>query len=227
MNQLKNNVLILVIFFLAGTAFGQVNDAGLKKSAVSANELMNWTLVGKGEVAKHGTQISLQESDDSKGIMLVSPEAYSNDIIVRYKVMALTPATVLVALLSASDVGPSVKLTIPEDFDGSLGLFTGEKENYFFAFKNAPHNVTPFVRKSPASGKTLGSASENSMIAGVYYAIEIGKYGEKLWLSVDGKKIFEVEDEEPLTGGHLALRIRGTAGFKAGCLIKGLEVWSR
>ncbi len=116
-------------------------------------------------------------------------------------------------------------LSIPEGFDGSLGLFTGERENYFFAFKNAPHNVTPFVRKSPA-GKKLGSANKNTMIAGVYYRIEIGKYQEKLWLSVDGEKVFEAEDNNPLKGGHLSLRIRGTAGFKAGCLIKDLEILS-
>jgi len=69
-----------------------------------------------------------------------------------------------VALLSVSDVGDSDKLTVPEDFDGSLGLFTKENEDYFFAFKNGPHNVTPFVRKSPER-KTPGSASENTMIA--------------------------------------------------------------
>lgn len=227
MTKLRFKMLVLAISVLAGTTFGQAVDAGLNKHVVSADELVNWTLVGKGEVAKHGAQVSLQESDDSKGIMLVSPDAYSNDIIVRYKVMALTPATVLVALLSASDEGASADLTIPEDFDGSLGLFTGEKENYFFAFKNAPHNVTPFVRKSPYAGKTLGSAKENSMIAGVYYDIEIGKKKDKLWLSVDGKKIIEARDKDPLDGGHLALRIRGTAGFKAGCLIKDLEVFSR
>jgi len=217
---------ILVMALLSGSAHGQATDPGLTKNAIGPDELLNWTLVGKGKVEKSGAQIAMQESDDSKGIMLVSQKAYGSDIIVRYKVLALTPATVLVVLLSTSDVGASDNLTIPEDFDGSLGLFTNEKENYFFAFKNAPHNVTPFVRKSPYAGQTLGSASENSMIAGVYYAIEIGKTGEKLWLSVDGKKVVEAEDKEPLQGGHLALRIRGTAGFKAGCLIKDLEVLS-
>ena len=224
MKKIRSNVLVLVILFLAGSVFGQINDAGLKKNIISPDELIGWTLVGKGHAEKYGAQIAMQESDDSKGIMLVSPDAYSGDIIVRYKVMALTPATVLVALVSLSDVGESLNLTIPEDFDGSLGLFTGEKENYFFAFKNAPHNVTPFIRKSPDVNNTLGSASENKMIAGIYYDIEIGKYGEKLWLSVDGEKIIEAEDSESLKGGHLALRIRGTAGFKAGCLIKDLEI---
>jgi hypothetical protein len=151
---------------------------------------------------------------------------YENDVIVRYRVLALTSPTVLVALLSISDQGESNELTVPGDFDGSLGLFVREKENYFFAFKNGPHNVTPFVRKSPSTGESLGTANENSMIAGVYYHVEVGKQQGKLWLTVDGKKLFETEDPDPLAGGHIALRIRGTAGFKAGCLIKDLEILS-
>lgn len=220
-----NLVLALVFLFTATSVFGQADDFGLHKSEVSPDELLNWTVMGIGKVEKSGSQVAMQESDDSKGIMLVSPDVYDNDVVVRYKVMALTPATVLVALLSVSDVGDSDKLTVPEDFDGSLGLFTSEKENYFFAFKNGPHNVTPFVKKSP-EGKTLGSASKNSMIAGVHYDIEVGKLEGKLWLKVDGEKLFETTDPEPLKGGHIALRIRGTAGFKAGCLIKDLEILS-
>ncbi|HYW94910.1 MAG TPA: hypothetical protein VE870_04935 [Bacteroidales bacterium] len=225
MKKNRNFVLVLFISLLAGSAYGQTKDFGLTKHAVSPKELANWNLVGNGQVDILGSQIAMQESDDSKGIMLVSPNAYGSDIIVRYKVLALTPSTVLVALLSLSDEGEPGSLSIPEDFDGSLGLFTGQKENYFFAFKNAPHNVTPFVRKSP-KGTKLGSATKNTMIAGVYYDIEIGKYQEKLWLSVDGVKVFEARDSDPLKGGHLSLRIRGTAGFKAGCLIKDLEVLS-
>lgn len=223
MNKMKKWNLIFTILLIAVGVSAQSNDYELTKFKVSPDELLNWAVMGKGKVEKSGSQVAMQESDDSKGIMLVSPDVYDNDVVVRYKVMALTPATVLVALLSVSDVGDSDKLTVPEDFDGSLGLFTGEKENYFFAFKNGPHNVTPFVRKSPG-GKTLGSASKNTMIAGVHYDIEVGKYEGKLWLKVDGEKLFETTDPAPLKGGHIALRIRGTAGFRAGCLIKDLEV---
>ena len=225
MKKSRNLVLVLVFTLMAGTAFGQTNDFGLNKSEISLDELLNWTVLGKGKVEKSGSQVAMQESDDSKGIMLVSPDFYDNDMVVRYKVMALTPATVLVALLSVSDIGESEGLTIPENFDGSLGLFLNERENYFFAFKNAPHsNKAPFVRKSPNASEALGSASENTMIAGVYYDVEVGKHKGKLWLAVNGEKFFEVEDENPLQGGHVALRIRGTAGFKAGCLIQDLEI---
>lgn len=222
----RNTVFVLFFLMVTGLSFGQTNNFGLKKTSVNSKELLNWTVLGEGKVELYGSQVAMQESDNSKGIMLVSPEDYSKDVIVRYKVMALTPASVLVALLSVSDVGESDKLTIPEDYDGSLGLFTYEKENYFFAFKNGPHNVTPFVKKSPNDTAIFGSATENTMIAGVYYNVEVGQYQGKLWLTVDGKKLFETEDKEPLNSGHIALRIRGTAGFKAGCLIKDMEILS-
>lgn len=226
MKLVRITTLGILLLLLAGLVTGQTNDFGLKKTIVSADDLANWPVVGLGKVEKSGNQITMQESDDSKGIMLVSPIPYSSDVIVRYKTLALTSPTVLVALISLSDIGMSDNISIPENFDGSLGLFTNERENYFFAFKNAPHNVTPFVRRSPATGQTLASASENSMIAGVYYNVEIGKVQGKLWLAVNGVKLFEAEDKDPLSGGHIALRIRGTAGFRAACLIKDLEIFN-
>lgn len=93
--------------------------------------------------------------------------------------------------------------------------------------KNAPHDVTPFVRKNPKAQQPLIAAKENSMIAGIYYEIEVGKMEGKLWLSIDGKKIFKTVDANPLGGGHIALRLRGTAGFSAGCLIKDLTISSK
>ena len=192
--------------------------------SVSQDELLTWTRLGIGSVSKSGPSVALQESEDSKGIMLVSPDTYGPDVIIRYKVLALTPATVLVAFLSLSDKGESNELTIPEGYDGSLGLLTKESENYFFAFKNAPHNTTPFVKKSPDVPEGLIRATENSMIAGVFYDVELGSSDGNLWLTVDGEKIFETTDPEPLTGGHIALRIRGTTGFEAGCLIRDLEI---
>ena len=191
---------------------------------ITTAELSQWTLLGQGEVGTWGDQVFIKEAEESKGIMLVSPHTFTPDIIVRYKVLALTPATVIVTMLSMSDKGDTDKLTIPENYDGSIGIWSAEKENYFFAFKNAPHNVTPFVRKNPDPGITLASARENLMTAGIYYAIEVGKQQGKLWLSIDGKRAFEVKDPDPLSGGHLAIRLRGTAGFQAGCLIKEMEI---
>lgn len=87
-------------------------------------------LLGEGEVSTWGNQTSIKEADDTKGVMLISPKTYANDVIIRYKVLALTPAKVIVTMLSVSDEGESDGLTIPDNYDGSIGLWTNSKENY-------------------------------------------------------------------------------------------------
>ena len=196
---------------------------------ISSDDLLNWSFFGLGRASKSGSaQFCIAENDSTVGAMIISPDSYDGDVIVRYKTMALTSSTVLVALLSASDLGSSGELSIPEDYDAKMGLWTKEKDNYFFAFKSGPHNNPPFIRKYPVPGnEALAMASENFMLPGVHYEIEIGRIDHKLWLSVDGEKIIEAEDNELLPGGHIALRVRGTAGFKAACLIKDLVIYSK
>jgi hypothetical protein len=120
-----------------------------------------------------------------------------------------------------------VSLSIPGDYNGAMSLWVNEKDNYFYAFKNASHAYPPFIRKYPVpGGDALAIAEENLMLPGKYYAIELGRIGNKLWLKIDGKKVLETVDESMLPGGHIAFRVRGTAGFKAACLIKDLEIFS-
>jgi len=198
-----------------------------KKEVVTAQDLARWDFRGMGKAfASGGGTFCLTENDSTVGAVMISPAAYTGDVIVRYKTLALTSATVLVFMHSATDVG-SETLTIPSDYNGNMGMWTKEKDNYFYAFRNAPHNYPPFLRKYPVpGGDALVMANENFMLPGVYYDIEIGRVGNRLWLSVDGRKIIETEDESILPGGHLAFRIRGTAGFKAACLIKEVEIYS-
>ena len=97
--------------------------------------------------------------------------------------LSLTSSTVLVTLLSASDKGSSGVLNIPEAYNGKMSFWTKEKENYFFAFRTAPHNNPPFLRKYPVPGnEALASASENFMLPGIHYEIELGRIDNKLWL---------------------------------------------
>jgi hypothetical protein len=198
-----------------------------KKEVVSDQDLASWDFRGMGKAfASGGGAFCMTENDSTVGAVMISPAAYTGDVVVRYKTLALTSATVLVFMHSATDVG-SDKLTIPGDYNGNMGLWVNEKDNYFYAFRNAPHNFPPFLRKYPVpGGDALVMANENFMLPGVYYAIEIGRIGNRLWLNVDGQKIIETEDESILAGGHLAFRIRGTAGFKAACLIKDVEIYS-
>ena len=132
MQNMKKAGIILILSLTIGFVKGQSDNLGLKEKLISSSEHNDWTVLGKGKVEISGTRITMQESDDSKGIMMVSPGVYSSDVILRYKTLALTSATVLTAFLSVSDVGESENLTIPDDYDGSLGLWTKEKENYFF-----------------------------------------------------------------------------------------------
>jgi len=198
-----------------------------KKEVVSSKELAGWDFWGMGNAFESGSgQFCLTENDSTVGAVLISPDSYTGNVIIRYKTLALTSATVLVVMHSATDVG-SDELSIQKDYNGNMGLWIKEKDNYFYAFRNAPHNFPPFIRKYPVpGGNALATAKENFMIPGVYYAIEIGRVDNKLWLNVDGKKIIEAEDESILTGGHIVFRIRGTAGYKAACLIKDLEIYS-
>jgi hypothetical protein len=195
---------------------------------VSADDLENWSFYGLGKAFKSGSaQFCIAENDSTFGAMIVSPESYTGDVIIRYNVLSLTSSTVLVAMISASDLDSSTELTIPESYDGRMSLWTNEKDNYFFAFRNAPHNRPPFLRKYPVPGnEALATAAENIMFPGNHYEIELGRIENRLWLSVNGEKILETIDNDILPGGHIAFRVRGTANFKAACLIKDLTIYS-
>ena len=233
MNSLKiKSVLMILVVALGITSCSQAPEAidlsNYEMKQISSDDLMNWSFYGMGDAFKSGSaQFCITENDSTLGAMIVSPESYEGDVIVRYKVLSLTSSTVLVALLSASDKDSSGLLTIPATYNGKMSFWTKEKENYFFAFRTAPHNNPPFLRKYPVPGnEALASASENFMLPGIHYEVELGRIDNKLWLSLNGEKIFEAVDPDPLAGGHIAFRVRGTANFKAACLIKDLEIYS-
>lgn len=192
----------------------------------SVKQLEEWTFYGMGikKLEGHGQYLLKEDPIESKGVGLVSPQSYSTDVVMRYKVMALTPATVLVAILSASDRGESSSLNLPENYDGTIKFWSGGCDNYFFAFHNAAHNWPPFVRRFDEKRTMLDVAKKNVMHVGKYYAIEAGRKGDLIWLKIDGKTILKHKDPKPYSGGHLGIRIRGTAGEYAACLIKDLEI---
>ena len=226
-------VFVLILIFTAPMGFSQVSDKELEskyqKEVFSAADLEGWNFYGIGKAFDEGhRQFCITEADESKGAMIVSPVRYGENVVVRYKAMTLTPAAVLVAILSANDIDSENALSIPKNYDGSMPLWMKKVNNYFFAFRNGPHNFAPFVRKYPEPGnQALASAKENVMHPGVYYDIEVGRAGGELWLKVDGKLLFKAVDSNPLPGGKIAFRTRGTAGFKAAFLMKDLEIYSK
>lgn len=229
MKKLINSALIvLFVFSVQTTVADHLNIAdkpdNWREQKVSAEELVKWRFLGKGKVFNIlNGQTCLSEAEDSQGVMLMSPESYG-DVILRYKVLALTPATVLVTILSASDASGKNTLTIPSDYAGGMKLLNDDSRNYLLAYKNAPHGANPFILKNPGSAKSAHAAKPDLMVAGVYYDVEIAKSGKTISMRIDGKEIVSMQDDAPLSKGHVLFRIRGTAGLTASCLIRDLRI---
>lgn len=189
-------------------------------------ELEKWQKLGQGKgYVTHG-QFYMEETEGSLGFMIFSPEKYK-DVVLRYEVMTMNPATVLVALLNASDIGVSTDLTITEDNEGSFGYWTKQAEDYMFGYRVMAHNSTPFLRKHPDSGTgsiNIGLAEKEVMHSGWRHKVECGRKGSRLWLKIDGKTIIDVTDETPLDAGKIAIRVRGTAGDLGKCMMRNLEI---
>ncbi len=229
MNRILAFRLIFLLLLSAhiSHAYGSsVSDtpSGWKEQKISAEDLAKWKQLGKGKVfTVFNAQTCLSEAEDSQGLMLMSPETYG-DVILKYKVLALTPATVLVTVLSASDLSGGNSLNIPTDYAGGMKLLNEDSKNYLFAYKNAPHAANPFVLKNPGSVQTSNATAPDLMVAGIYYDVEFAKTGKNIRMSIDGKKIVEMLDNSPLGKGNILFRIRGTAGLPASCLIRDISI---
>ena len=136
---MKKTGIFSLLLLLVTTAWAQPSPtvpAALKETKVSNAELLKWTFNGIGKVYdESGRQICLQEGENSLGVGLYSPLSYKGDVVMRYKVMPLNAATVLVNLLCMSDEGESLELTFPDGYDGSMGPILN-KEDYFIAFRH-------------------------------------------------------------------------------------------
>ena len=192
----------------------------------SANDLESWQSLGAGKGYVTHNQFMMEEVEESIGFMIFSPEKYK-DVIFRYEVMTMNPATVLVALLNASDMGVSTGLTIADDNKGSFGYWTKEAEDYMFGFRVMAHNSTPFLRKHPKTdgeSTTIGLAEKDVMHSGWRHTVECGKKGSNIWLKIDGETLINIMDEKPLDAGKIAIRVRGTAGILGKSMIRNLEI---
>ena len=191
---------------------------------VSAADLgEKWSFHGQGLAVTRGDLFYIREADPSVGAMLISPNSFQGDVILRFEIMPMTAASVCVVILAASDAGESQELTIPEDYDGNMGLWINQMDNYFFAFHNAAHDRNPFLNRFPAN-KRLTIADSNAMRSGAFYRIEVGRKGKTLWFEVDGQRVLEAQDPKPLESGYIAFRIRGIDYEPAACLIRNVSI---
>jgi hypothetical protein len=191
---------------------------------VSMEELANqWTFHGEGSRAFQNRMFYMEESEESQGVMVVSPKPVAGDVTVRYELMPMTAASVCVLILSATDTGEATTLSLPDGYDGSMGHWINHIDNYFFAFHNMAHDRTPFGIRFP-SKLSIGEFEKNVMRNGEFSTIEIKKMGGTLTLSINGEHLFEGNDPNPLGSGHIAFRIRGIPQHPASCLIRNLTI---
>lgn len=203
--------------FITLSAAAQPEDIPTKTIAES------WVSYGMGVVRHQNRMVFMQEAEDTKGVGVMSPEAYGENVVLRFDIMPMTPAAVCVAVLSASNQDDG-SLVIPEDYDGGIGMWTRDSNNYFFAFHNMAHDTTPFIRRFQPEFTQFAIAENNVMQVGKFHTVEVGRNGARLWLEVDGVRLLEAEDPDPLPGGHIGFRIRGINGMQAACLIRNVSV---
>jgi len=205
----KIYLLFLVVGLLPiNTVFGQKAyerptyiDNIYNVQEITAETLMNWDMTG-------------------------SPIIYGIDLVVSYDVMALRPGTVLVALMSLSNTDNG-GLKFEDSYDANLKYIANSTNAYMIAFLNAPHNRYPFINRFPAKSNPLVEDDRSHMQPGLYYHIDVGREKDHIWLAIDGEKIIETVDPDPLGEGHFSFRIRGTAAETASCLIKNVKIYTR
>ncbi len=218
----KNAFSILRI--LSFLAFAILSPLGLRAENIPTRTIAEtWNTHGAGVVRHQNRMLFMQEAEDSSGVMVVSPEAFGENITLRYELMPMNAASVCVAMIAASDEGDGASLTLPEDYDGGMGPWVRSIQNYFFAFHNMAHDRTPFAVRFP-DGKDIGEHEINVMRSGEFHTVEIVKNNGALSLSVNGTILFEGSDEAPLGKGHIAFRIRGINGLAAACLIRNVSI---
>jgi len=200
-----------VLIFLFGCS-----ERTLTIEHISLQELSNWRTLDKGLSQVVGEEIIIEEIDGSDGYFLISPKTYHGDLIINYKVKALSESSVMIVLFSASDKGITEGLTLPSKEAKGRDFWTWRThlEHYNLTFNNASHGYTPFFYKNltPLSKGFRLNKAENIMNTMEWYDVEIGKQGKRLWFKLNNELIFEQEDCVPLEGGHVLFRISGTTG---------------
>jgi len=192
-------------------------QTALQKETINPNELSTWRTLDKGASFIDGDEFIIEETKGADGYFLISPESYEGDIVITYKVKALSESSVLIVLFSASDTGETNALTLPtKDAEGpDFWTWRTHLEHYNLTFNNVSHGGnTPFFYKNetPLKRGFYQKKAANIMEVGKWYDVEIGKTQNNVWFKLNNTMIFKQEDCNPLSGGHLLFRISGTTG---------------
>ena len=201
---------------------------GAQTERIKARHMLNWAAYGAGEIAADHGQIIISEADESAGIMLVSPKSYCGDVILRYDTQVLNAATVMVTNLAVSGVNGS-DLSFPNGYAADVQYMFDHLSMYNLVYHASAHNRPgPFLRRFPEPGRErMAVRTGHAVETGKYHAMEAGRVGDRVWLSVDGETVVEWQDSDPHTEGHIIFRIRGTAPEHAAALIRNVEIINR
>lgn len=221
--------LILLKIALATMAHSSLNAQ--ESTKITARELSQWSTLDKGKTSIDGDALIMEETDGADGYFLISPEAYSGDYVITYKVKAMSESSVLITLFSASQPANPDKLTLPaaDSSPQEFWQWRSNMEHYNLTFNNSSHGLSPFFYKNltPLSRGFYDRLPENIATVGTWHEVEIGKKASRLWFKMDGQEYFNVQDCDPLKTGHLIFRISGTTGEKvilAKAAIKDLTI---
>lgn len=211
--NMKKTFFFIALISIA-TLITNCSSKSLTEQKISPEELASWKTLDKGKSTVNGDEIIIEETEGADGYFLISPEAYEGDLIINYKVKALSESSVCIVLFSTSDSGETLSITMPKKDAKGVDFWNWRTtlEHYNFTFNNISHGNKPFFFKniSPLERGFYKNTSENVMKPQQWHDVEIGKKGTKLWFKLNGNIVFEQEDCKPLKGGHLIFRISGT-----------------
>lgn len=180
--------------------------------------MSRWQTLDKGKTSIIDGAVIMEETAGADGYFLISPEVYSGDYVMNYKVKALSESSVLITLFSASQKENPDQLKVPAQHSSpqEIWKWRSNMQHYNLTFNNISHGYRPFFFKNltPETKGFNELLDENIATVGVWHDVEIGKSDSRVWFKLDGKEIFNVQDADPLETGHLIFRISGTTGAK-------------
>jgi len=211
--NIQTCALIISSFFIAQYGLAQQNE-----TRFSPKELAAWPTYGIGKSTVENDELIVEETDGSDGFFLISPEAYTGDMTLTYKVKALSESSVQIVLFSASGQGETLDFDLPpaDATPREVWNWRTTLEHYNLTFNNISHGNKPFFFKniSPSEMGFRHNQQENVMEPEAWYDVQIDKIGTQITFRLNNKVVFDVKDHEPLKGGHLMFRISGTNGSK-------------
>ncbi|WP_103068198.1 hypothetical protein [Aquimarina sediminis] len=130
--------LILICFTIISLITYELSgQEKYSKEKISPEELSGWQTLGKGKVTINADELIIEEVAESDGYFLFSPKSYMGNVILKYKVKALSESSVLIVLVSASDPGNSNKISIPIGIEkNSIWQWRRQLEHYNITFNN-------------------------------------------------------------------------------------------